>query len=50
MLSVNCVPHIAVIEYHCAMAAKLTRLHSLRERLGATFSSHPNELIALFSK
>ncbi|XBI36216.1 hypothetical protein VPH35_121770 [Triticum aestivum] len=32
------------------MAAKLTRLHSLRERLGATFSSHPNELIALFSR
>nr|AEX32875.1 sucrose synthase 2 [Oryza sativa Japonica Group] len=32
------------------MAAKLARLHSLRERLGATFSSHPNELIALFSR
>uniref|UniRef100_A0A1D1ZFE8 Sucrose synthase n=1 Tax=Anthurium amnicola TaxID=1678845 RepID=A0A1D1ZFE8_9ARAE len=29
---------------------KLTRLHSLRERLGDTLSAHPNELLALFSR
>nr|CAD1827289.1 unnamed protein product [Ananas comosus var. bracteatus] len=29
---------------------KLTRIHSLRERLGDTLSAHPNELIAIFSR
>ncbi|OAY82452.1 Sucrose synthase 2 [Ananas comosus] len=29
---------------------KLTRVHSLRERLGDTLSAHPNELIAIFSR
>ncbi|XP_072952908.1 sucrose synthase 1 [Typha angustifolia] len=29
---------------------KLTRIHSLRERLGDALSSHPNELIAIFSR
>ncbi|KAJ4780936.1 Sucrose synthase [Rhynchospora pubera] len=32
------------------MASKLTRIHSVRERLGDTLSAHPNELIALFTK
>lgn len=29
---------------------KLTRIHSIRERLGDTLSAHPNELLALFSR
>ncbi|MQL80204.1 hypothetical protein Taro_012658 [Colocasia esculenta] len=29
---------------------QLTRLHSLRERLGDTLAAHPNELLALFSR
>jgi sucrose synthase len=32
------------------MASKLTRIHSVRERLGDTLSAHPNELIALFTR
>ncbi|KAJ1689882.1 hypothetical protein LUZ63_014037 [Rhynchospora breviuscula] len=32
------------------MASKLTRIHSVRERLGDTLSAHPNELVALFTK
>jgi len=31
-------------------SSKLTRIHSVRERLGDTLSAHPNELIALFTK